>query len=356
MNIISNADLSFLNTLGVPSVCDYYCEVTTEGMLVSVIQWAQNKGIPLCILGGGSNVLLDRHIHALVIRPLFKGIDVTHAEGHALYVTAAAGESWHDFVMFSLSNNWFGLENLALIPGSVGAAPIQNIGAYGLELKDRFYKLKALNIETGIIEELFAPDCEFAYRDSIFKHKKNKYVILAVTFLLSTKNAPNIYYPALNHEIKRQRQIALGKEGVVELQENGVDEYQITARMVADAVISLRSSKLPDPRKLPNVGSFFKNPLISKEKYSDLCEKHPNLVAFDGHSGLIKLAAAWLIDQLGWKGRSYANAYVHSAQALVLTNPDRQPLDNVLQLACEIQKDVKLNFDVLLEIEPQRLI
>lgn len=357
MHIIPNADLSFLNTLGVPSVCDYYCEVTDEEMLASAIQWAYKKSVPLCILGGGSNVLLDRRVHALVIRPLLKGIEVAYAEGDSLYVTAAAGELWHDFVMFSLSNNWFGLENLALIPGSVGAAPIQNIGAYGLELKDRFYKLKALNIETGIVEELFAPDCEFAYRDSVFKNKKrNTYVILAVTFLLSTKNEPNTYYPALSHEIERQRQLVSNKEEGVELQESGIDKYQVTARMVADAVISLRSSKLPDPCSLPNVGSFFKNPFISKEKYNDLREEYPNIVSFTDNNGSIKLAAGWLIDRLGWKGKSYADVYVHSAQALVLTNPNRQSLDNVLQLAYEIQKDVKLSFGVLLEIEPQRLM
>ena len=353
MHITSNFELSSLNTLGVPSLCDYYCEVTDENMLVSAIQWAQKKNIPLCILAGGSNVLLNQHIHALVIRPLLKGIDVTNTEGDSVYVTAAAGENWHDFVMLSLSKNWFGLENLALIPGSVGAAPIQNIGAYGLELKDRFYKLKALNRETGIIEEFSASDCEFAYRDSVFKNKKRDvYIILAVTFLLSTKSTPQIYYPPLQQEIKRQRQqqLALGAERLDALQDD-----DITAFMVADAVISLRSSKLPDPYKLPNVGSFFKNPIISKEKYRNLCGKYPDLVFFDDHSGSIKLAAAWLIDQLGWKGKSYANVYVHSAQALVLTNPNRQPLDSVLQLAREIQKDVHLNFDVLLEIEPQRL-
>jgi len=357
MHIVPNFDLSGLNTLGTPSVCDYYCEVTDDETLMAAIRWAHNKNVPLCILGGGSNVLLDRYVHALVVRPLLKGIDVTYGEGTSLYVTAAAGEIWHDFVMFSLANHWFGLENLALIPGSVGAAPIQNIGAYGLEVKDRFYKLKALNIETGIVEEFFAPDCEFAYRDSVFKHKKkNSYVILAVTFLLSTKNVPNTYYPALNHEIQRQWQLASDKERLIESKKNDSDDCRVTAQMVANAVIDLRSSKLPDPCKLPNVGSFFKNPLISKEKYTNLFSKYPGLVAFDDPSGLIKLAAAWLIDQLGWKGKSYAHAYVHSAQALVLTNPNRQPLDNVLQLACEIQKDVNLHFGVLLEIEPQRLI
>lgn len=357
MHIVPNYDLSGLNTLGTPSLCDYYCEVTDDDMLVSAIRWARSKNVPLCILGGGSNVLLDLDIHALVVRPLLKGIEVTYTEGDSVYVTAAAGEAWHDFVMFSLANNWFGLENLALIPGSVGAAPIQNIGAYGLELKDRFYKLKALNVETGIVEEFFAPDCEFGYRDSVFKHKKkNCYVILAVTFLLSTNDTPNIYYPALHHEIERQRQRAVDNERLTELQEGDSGGYQVAAHMVANAVISLRASKLPDPLELPNVGSFFKNPLISKEKYIHLLEKYPDLVAFDDHSGSMKLAAAWLIDRLGWKGKSYANVYVHSAQALVLTNPNRQPLDHVLQLACEIQKDVMLNFDVLLEIEPQRLV
>lgn len=355
MHIISNFDLSSLNTLGVSSSCDYYCEVTDEEMLVSAVQWARSKDIPLCILAGGSNVLLDRHIHALVIQPLLKGIDVIHTKGDSLYVTAAAGEVWHDFVVFSLAQNWFGLENLVLIPGSVGAAPIQNIGAYGLELKDRFYKLKALNIKTGMIEEFFAPDCEFSYRDSIFKHKKkNRYIILAVTFLLSKKNEPHIYYSALSQEIKRQ-QLALGKKQPVALRYEAND-FHITAAMVADAVIALRSSKLPDPCKLPNAGSFFKNPLISKEKYTLLFARYPDIVSFGSQNDSVKLAAAWLIDKLGWKGKSYAGVYVHDAQALVLTNPNRQPLDNVLRLAREIQKDVNLHFDVLLEIEPQRLM
>lgn len=355
MHIISNFDLSSFNTLGVPSLCDYYCEVTDEDMLISAIQWARNKDIPLCILGGGSNVLLDQNVHALVIRPLLKGIDVIHTQNDSLYVTAAAGEVWHDFVMFSLSNNWFGLENLVLIPGSVGAAPIQNIGAYGLELKDRFYKLKALNIETGMIEEFFSSDCEFAYRDSIFKHKKkNMYVVLAVTFLLSTKNEPHLHYSALSQEVKRQ-QLASDNEPSMALQGDSND-FQVTAIMVADAVIALRSSKLPDPCKLPNAGSFFKNPLISKEKYTLLFARYPDIVSFGSHNDSVKLAAAWLIDKLGWKGKSYASVYVHDAQALVLTNPNRQPLGNILQLASEIQKDVNLHFDVLLEIEPQRLI
>lgn len=355
MHIISNFDLSSLNTLGAPSSCDYYCEVTDEETLKLAVQWARCKNIPLCILGGGSNVLLDLHVHALVIQPSLKGIDVIHTKGDSLYVTAAAGEIWHDFVMFSLSNNWFGLENLVLIPGSVGAAPIQNIGAYGLELKDRFYKLKALNIETGIIEEFFSSDCEFAYRDSIFKHKKkNMYIILAVTFLLSTKNEPHIHYSALSQEIKRQ-QLALDKKQSMMLRYD-TNDFKITANMVANAVIALRSSKLPDPCKLPNAGSFFKNPLISKEKYTLLFAKYPDIVSFGSHDDSVKLAAAWLIDKLGWKGKTYASVCVHDAQALVLTNPNRQPLDNVLQLACEIQKDVDLHFDVLLEIEPQRLI
>ena len=351
MQIISDFDLSSFNTLAIPAKCAHYCEVETEDELRCAIIWADTHKLPVYILGGGSNVLLAPYINALVIRNLLKGIyiDVSqNAVADDIYITAAAGELWHEFVMSSIGKNWFGLENLALIPGSVGAAPIQNIGAYGVELKDRFHKLTALNMLSGVIEEFFAADCQFGYRESIFKKNKKNHVILDVTFRLSLINNPVIHYPALQIEINRLRELA-------SLPDDLANSDITTAQMVAKAVISLRTSKLPDPSVLPNAGSFFKNPLISKDKYFDLRREYPDLVAYDDDSGYMKLAAAWLIDRLGWKGKSYRGASVHHAQALVLTNPNRCELACVLALADKIRRDVKDRFGVDLEIEPQLL-
>ncbi len=291
--------------------------------------------LPKLVLGGGSNILLTQDFPGLVLHMCMKGIAIVGEDADATYVQAAAGESWHQLVRWTLAHGLGGLENLSLIPGSVGAAPIQNIGAYGAEIKDCLHAVTVLDLATGAISTLSNPECEFGYRDSIFKHRlREGAVILDVTLALPKRWQPNLQYAELAREVL-QRNVILPA---------AVD--------ISDAVIAIRSRKLPDPAVIGNAGSFFKNPVVSAAQRNLLLESHPQLVSYVQADGSYKLAAGWLIEQCGWKGKNLGAAGVYPKQALVLVNLGGASGQEIVALARAIQADVGQRFGVQLEPEP----
>jgi UDP-N-acetylmuramate dehydrogenase len=289
---------------------------------------------PLLILGGGSNILLTKNIEGLVLKIAIGGIEVVREEMTHIFVKAGAGENWHEFVEYTMKRNWGGLENLSLIPGNVGAAPIQNIGAYGVELKDVFYELEAYDRKEKKIYSFGVNDCRFAYRDSIFKStEKGRYIILNVTFILNKSPIPNTGYGAIREELKKM----------------GVSSPGIND--VSRAVIKIRRSKLPDPADIGNAGSFFKNPVVEQASFLFLSEKYPDIPAYPHEDKSVKLAAGWLIEQCGWKGYRKGDAGVHKNQALVLVNYGKATGKEILDLSEEITASVNDKFGILLENE-----
>lgn len=323
------------NTFGIDAKAQAYLQVKS----VADLQFARTDDVlanlPRLVLGGGSNILLTRDFDGLVLHMCNHGMQIIGEDDNATYVRAAAGESWHDFVQWTLTQGLAGLENLSLIPGSVGAAPIQNIGAYGAEIKDSFYELSAFDIETGEIFILNQSECEFAYRDSVFKHRlRDRAIILDVTFALPKRWQANLRYTELAQAV-----VALALDSP-------------TARQISDAVIAIRRRKLPDPAFIGNAGSFFKNPVVSAMQRASLLAMHPQLVSYVQADGSFKLAAGWLIDQCGWKGRTVGRAGVYEIQALVLVNRGGASGAEIAQLATAIQLDVQQRFGVMLEPEP----
>ncbi|MFD2273268.1 UDP-N-acetylmuramate dehydrogenase [Undibacterium arcticum] len=312
-----------------------YLRITAAGQLADIAHDASLDGLPRLVLGGGSNIVLTGDFPGLVMHMMIEGIAVIGADADAVYVRAAAGESWAGFVQWTLAQGWGGLENLSLIPGSVGAAPIQNIGAYGAELKDCFHAVSAFDRETGRIFTLDKAACQFGYRDSVFKQAlRERAIILDVTFALPKRWQPNIRYADVAHELAARALQAP------------------TPRDISDAVIAIRSRKLPDPAQIGNAGSFFKNPVISAARRDALLLEHPQLVSYAQPDGSIKLAAGWLIDQCGWKGKRLGAAGVYEKQALVLVNCGGATGRDVTQLAAAIAADVQARFGVRLEPEP----
>jgi len=286
------------------------------------------------ILGGGSNILFTKDHDGAVLKNEIKGIELQHEDADHVYVKVGAGENWHQFVLHCIDHNWAGIENLSLIPGNVGASPIQNIGAYGVELDDVFWSLEAFHLSERKIHTFTATDCEFGYRDSVFKNRyKNEFAILSVTFQLKKKPIYHIGYGAITEELEKM----------------GVKDLSIKA--VSQAVINIRSSKLPDPQKIPNAGSFFKNPEVPTEKYEALKLEFPNIVAYPLAKGSVKLAAGWMIEQCGWKGYRKGDAGCHAKQALVLVNYGHAKGKEIYDLSEEILQSVKEKFGVLLERE-----
>ena len=334
MKFQQNVDLQSLNTMAVPSVARYFFIAQTLEDIRLALAFARKEKLSVFVLGGGSNSLLPEKLDGLVIQPLLKGVECIENSAESSWVRAGAGENWHDFVMHCLSAQYYGLENLAYIPGLVGAAPIQNIGAYGVELKDVFHSLEAMDRATGEMQTFNFSDCEFAYRESVFKNRlKDRMIIASVTFRLQRQAACNLSYPALASALERE---ADGKN----------------PEKVAEAVIKLRQRKLPDPEYIPNAGSFFKNPVITEAKASALKLAHPKAVIFDVDGSHKKVAAGWLIDAAGWKGREAFQVRVHDQQALVLTNPNRVSRHHILTLADAIRKDIEQRFGITLEREP----
>jgi UDP-N-acetylmuramate dehydrogenase len=288
------------------------------------------------VIGGGSNLLLTADIQALVLRMATRGIRVLSDDGSQVVIEAEAGEPWHPFVQHTLAQGLSGLENLSLIPGTVGAAPMQNIGAYGVEIKDVFAGLTALDRQSGELRDFTLAECNFAYRDSLFKQQPGRWLILRVRFTLNRTAHLHLEYGPV-----RQR-----------LTEQGID--QPTPTDVSQAICSIRSEKLPDPAVLGNAGSFFKNPLVSAALVARLKGEYPDLVAYSQPDGQMKLAAGWLIEKAGWKGFREADAGVHKLQALVLVNYGDATGLQLLALAQRIQKDISQRFSVELEMEPNR--
>jgi UDP-N-acetylmuramate dehydrogenase len=328
-----DVSLQALNTFGLPARARHYLRVTTADQLASL---APDR--PRFVLGGGSNVLLTRDVEALVLHMAIAGRAIVGEEDGKTLVRAGAGENWHAFVDYTLAEGLGGLENLSLIPGTVGAAPIQNIGAYGLEIKDVFHSLTAFDQDSGARRTLRASDCRFGYRDSVFKHAEGaKLVVLDVTFALPRAWQPNLRYAELAQAIEAA--------GIVH-------PAQPTPRQVSDTVIAIRRRKLPDPAQIGNAGSFFKNPVVPGEQCRALLERFPALVHHAQPDGSEKLAAGWLIDQCGWKGKNLGAAGVYPKQALVLVNNGGATGAEVLALARAIQQDVRDRFGVELEPEP----
>lgn len=304
-------------------------------MLQKVNASAALSTLPRLVLGGGSNILLTDDFPGLVMHITMTGVAIAGVDDDATYVRAAAGEKWHDLVLWTLERGLGGLENLSLIPGSVGAAPIQNIGAYGAELKDVFHSATVFDFETAAVSTLDRSSCAFGYRDSIFKQSlQGRVVILDVTLALPRRWQPNLRYAELSQEVAAR----------------GIERP--TAKDISDAVIAIRTRKLPDPAIIGNAGSFFKNPVVPAQQRDALLARYPQLVSYAQPDGSYKLAAGWLIDQCGWKGRNLGAAGVYEKQALVLVNRGGASGQDVLKLARTIQADVLARFGVTIEPEP----
>jgi len=330
MNISENISLRAYNSFGIDVQARYFSAFSDQDQLAELLGFSP---APPLILGGGSNILLTRDIDGLVLKNEIRGVGVVHEDEEHVYVRVGAGEVWHPFVLYCLERDWAGVENLSLIPGSVGAAPMQNIGAYGVEIRDVFHELEAYVIDEQRVYTFSANDCEFGYRESIFKGKyKDRVVILNVTFRLNKKPVFHTSYGDIRNELERM----------------GVKDLNI--RAVSQAVISIRQSKLPDPAKIGNAGSFFKNPTVSKEKFEALQVEFPLIVAYPRPVGL-KLAAGWLIEQCGWKGFRRGDAGCHGKQALVLVNYGNATGREIYDLSEEILFSVNEKFGVLLERE-----
>ncbi|MDP3816272.1 UDP-N-acetylmuramate dehydrogenase [Pseudomonas sp.] len=337
LQIQAQVSLKPYNSFAVEASARWFTEARDDRQVREALAYAAAQQLPVLLLGGGSNLLLTADVDALVLRMASRGIRLLADDGQRVLIEAEAGESWHPFVQWTLEQGFAGLENLSLIPGTVGAAPVQNIGAYGVELKDLFAGLTALDRRSGELREFSLEDCAFAYRDSLFKRESGRWVILRVRFALS-------HFAALHLEYGPVRQ-RLAEQGIA----------VPTALDVSRAICAIRSEKLPDPAELGNAGSFFKNPLVAAELAQRLRAEHADLVAYPQADGQVKLAAGWLIDRAGWKGFREGDAGVHRLQALVLVNYGKATGAQLLSLARRIQADIAQRFAVELEIEPNVL-
>ncbi|MFD2565194.1 UDP-N-acetylmuramate dehydrogenase [Aquimarina rubra] len=333
MKIERNKSLKKHNTFGIHVKASEFIKINSEKELIETLSVYKEKNI--FILSGGSNMLLTKDLNALVLHIAIKGITTELQSNNSVLVSANAGENWHDFVQFCIDNNFGGLENLSLIPGYVGSAPIQNIGAYGVELKDSFVSCEALHIHTGEKKIFSKEDCNFGYRNSIFKNElKGEYIITKVTFRLTTKDhVLNTSYGAIENALKEK------------------NTTNPTIKDVSEAVIAIRRSKLPDPNEIGNSGSFFKNPVISQENFFKLQKSHPDIPFYKVDEENIKVPAGWLIEQSGFKGKRWGDAGVHAKQALVLVNYDNASGQEILELSKKIQQTIKEKFDITLETE-----
>jgi UDP-N-acetylmuramate dehydrogenase len=337
LDLFTHQPLQALNTLAVPAVAGNYVRVQTVAQVKQALDLAKELDLPILVLGGGSNVVLPDLFVGLVIHIAIAGIEVVNESTEHVWLKIGAGENWHSLVEHCLNFHYWGIENLALIPGTVGAAPIQNIGAYGVELESVFEELKAVEIASQVEVTFNRDSCEFAYRDSIFKNRfQGAYIITSVTLRLHKKPSVRLEYPALRSAIDS---LQLSPE-------------QITPILVAEAVCQIRRSKLPDPEALPNAGSFFKNPIVGREMIERLKTKFPDLVSYPQNEAEEKVAAAWLIDKAGWKGVEEFGVGVHKDQALVLVNPGKKSGRQVLELAEKIRADIEQKFGIRLQIEP----
>lgn len=329
MNILQNISLKTYNTFGIDAVAKQFVEVNTLEELCVLCAAFNLSDRKLLILGGGSNILLTGNFDGMVIRMNLKGIKTVKEDDQHVWIKSMAGEVWHDFVLHCIDKNLGGIENLSLIPGCVGAAPMQNIGAYGVELKDSFESLEAVEIATGDVTTFNKDQCNFGYRESIFKQDaKGKYIIASVTLRLNKQPQFNTTYGAIQQT----------------LTERGITELNVKA--ISDAVIHIRQTKLPDPKVLGNAGSFFKNPEIGNEQFDALKQQYPEIVGYPVGSERTKVAAGWLIEQCGWKGERVGNTGSHKQQALVLVNYGNATGNEIYELAMAIQQSVKDKFGI----------
>ena len=337
MQIQENFSLKPYNTFRIDAKARYFAPFSNAEQLTELItQYAPNESpIATFILGGGSNILLTKDFDGLVLKNEVKGIAKLKEDDEHIYVRVGAGENWHRFVLYCIENNWAGVENLSLIPGNVGASPMQNIGAYGVEIKEVFHELTAFHLHEKKSHTFGLQDCEFGYRDSVFKNKyKDQFVVTSVTYRLNKIPQYNTSYGAIRQELNKM----------------GVKELSIAA--ISQAVINIRTSKLPDPSVIGNAGSFFKNPSISKEKFHDLKIKFQNIVGYENQDGSIKLAAGWLIEHSGpansvsWKGFRIGDAGCHEKQALVLVNFGHASGKDIYDLSEQIRQSVQDKFGV----------
>lgn len=327
MHISENVSLKPYNTFGINAIA------RRMGTFTNVEDLSVLASPDTLILGCGSNILFTGDIDGLVLRNAIRGIDVVREDAEHVYVRAGAGESWHGFVQHALDMGWAGIENLSLIPGSVGAAPMQNIGAYGVEIKDVFQELSAYHLGEKKVYTFSLNDCEFGYRESVFKHRhKGQFVILYVTFRLNKKPHFHTEYGDIRAELERMQ------------------VRELSIRAISQAVIHIRQSKLPDPAQIGNAGSFFKNPTVTEEKLEELKISYPGIVGYPRPVG-IKLAAGWLIEQCGWKGFRRGDAGCHARQALVLVNYGHASGREIYDLSEEILQSVQAKFGVKLERE-----
>lgn len=334
MQVSENVLLKSYNTFGIDATARYFAAFSSVAGLQELMAAQRLQQLPQMILGGGSNILFTQDFNGWLLKNEIKGTSVVREDNDYVYVKAGAGENWHQFVQHCIGLNLAGLENLSLIPGNVGASPMQNIGAYGVEIKDVFHELEALHLQDNHLVTFNNADCHFGYRESVFKKEyRGQFAILSVTYRLSKQAHFNTSYGAINEELQRMN----------------VSDLSIQA--ISQAVINIRSSKLPDPAKIGNAGSFFKNPTISKEQYTTLHAAFPQLVAYPVANEQFKLAAGWLIEQCGWKGCRKGDAGVHAKQALVLVNYGHAKGNEIYDLSQEILDSVEEKFGVLLERE-----
>lgn len=331
----TDVPLADCTTFHVPAQTRFFAEFDSIQRLTELLQLAdQQKIVRRMILGGGSNVLFTGNFDGLILRNRIGGIEVVGQDQDSIFVKVGAGENWHSFVDYCIKQNWAGVENLSLIPGSVGAAPIQNIGAYGVEVCQIIHSLQALDRRDHTLRTFAGDECRFGYRDSIFKRgSRERYVIINVTFRLHRQPCFNISYAPLQQELER------------------MNPDKLSLQVVAQAVINIRSSKLPDPRQIGNAGSFFKNPILPTHQWAELKSAHPNIPSYPAGAAQTKVAAGWLIEQAGWKGWRHGDAGCYPKQALVLVNYGQARGQEILDLATQIIASVRAKFGITLEPE-----
>lgn len=336
MNIKQNISLKNYNTFGIAVYAKYFTEFDSLTQLEEIFE-TKKKLTPnpqLLTLGGGSNILFTQNFEGLVLKNEIKGIDVAKEDEEFIYVKAGAGENWHQFVLYCVNNNYAGVENLSLIPGNVGASPMQNIGAYGVEIKDVFYSLEGYHIQDKKLIVFTIDDCAFGYRESVFKNKyRNQFIITSVTYKLKKQPTFNTSYGAIEQELEK------------------MDVTQLSIKAISDALINIRSSKLPNPKEIGNAGSFFKNPEIENSKFEMLHSKFPDIVGYNLSNGNVKLAAGWLIEQCGFKGYRNGDVGCYSKQALVLVNYGNAKGEDLFHLSTQIIASVNQKFGVELQRE-----
>ena len=332
MNIEKNKSLLEFNTFKIPAKATDFVEIFQTQDILDIPSTSFNQ--PHLILGGGSNILFTQDFSGLVIKNNISGIELISETDEYVVIKCGAGENWHQFVLHTIDNNWYGIENLSLIPGNVGASPIQNIGAYGIEAKDVIHQVHYFDIPSKSFKTIQATECDFGYRESIFKHElKNTFIITHVEFKLQKKFVPKVTYGNIQQVLENKKITTP------------------TARDVSDAVIEIRQSKLPDPAMIGNAGSFFKNPVIPKTQFENLLNEFPNIVSYPVNDQSVKVPAGWLIDQAGWKGYSDGDIGVHDKQALVLVNRGEGLGTDIYALAKKIIASIDKKYGIKLTPE-----